>query len=108
MPLFIGLLIIAIYLILFGIGYAIWIYKWPWKRTYTEVALGVGATILGESLAILLTLAHFGLLEALWWMALFPEIAFILTGVPMMIFQEIKLRQQGNKAEKLNSKYNGD
>lgn len=108
MPLVIGLFVIVLYLLLFGFGYALWIYKWPWKRTYTEVALGVGATIVGEMLALTLVLSHYGLLYQLWWIIPFPFLAFILTGAPMAILQEKKLRQQGDKAEKLNDKYNGE
>lgn len=103
-----GLSIIAIYLLGFGIGYAIFIYKWPWKRTYSEVAIGVGATIAGEMVALGMVLGYFGLLYRLWWIIPFPAIAFVLTGLPMMIFQEIKTRQQDRKARELNNKYNGE
>lgn len=107
MILIIGLAVIVIYLLAFGFGYALYIYKWPWRRTYSEVALGVGLTILGEMAALALVLAHYSLLHQLWWIIPFPLIAFVLTGVPMMILQEIKLRQQNDKANKLDNKYNG-
>lgn len=108
MFLILGLSVVVIYLLAFGIAYAIYIYKWPWKRTYSEVGLGVAATIAGEMVALGMVLVYYGLFYQLWWIIPFPLIAFILTGVPMMILQEIKTRKQGRKAEKLNSKYNGD
>lgn len=108
MFLLLGLSVVVIYLLAFGIGYAVFIYKWPWKRTYSEVALGVAATIAGEMVALGMVLAYYGLLYQLWWIIPFPIIAFILTGLPMMIFQEVKTRQQDHKARQLNNKYNGD
>lgn len=107
MTLALGLVAITIGLVLFGVMYAVQISTNPWERTYLEVAVGVGVTISGELLAIALVLFHFELFYKLWWITLFPFVAFACTGLPMMVRQEIKLRQQKWDGEKVENKFNG-
>jgi hypothetical protein len=108
MDLAIVLATIGIFLLVAGILYAVVIYRWSMDRTYFEVIIGVGITIIGEIMATAAVLIKYELLEELWWILLFSPIAFILTGVPMALAQEYKHWQQQQKAENAELKYNGE
>ena len=98
----ISLIAVAILLLVFGIGYALYIYKNPPQdgKTYWSVVIGVGVTLIGIFIADLATLIYFDLLD-LWWTAFFPSAAFGLTGLPMAATQELKRREQLNHNKNL-------
>ena len=81
--------------IIFGVGYAILIYHRPFPPgwTWLSVVVGVAFTGILEIIAILITLISLDLARY-WWIASYPLIAYILTGLPMITGQEIKRRQQ--------------
>lgn len=102
------LFIIGFGLLVIGTLYAVIIYFWPIDRTWAEVVIGVGLTIGGEMLATACVLLHYGVWSKFWWIILFPLAAFILTGVPMAGLQEIKVRRQRRRGERVEKKFNGD
>lgn len=102
-----GLFAIGLILLVLGLLYAYYIYQAPIDRTWIEVVIGVAGTITGEMMALAIVLVYYDLLHQLWWIIPFPVIAFILTGVPMALFQEHKYRTQKQKAEDRKNEHNG-
>lgn len=88
----ITLLMILILALVFGFGYAIYIKKTPIDRTYVEVVIGVGLTILFIMLAQFTLYIHYSPYP--WWGVLIVPYGFALTGLPMMILQERKYNEQ--------------
>lgn len=107
MPLIFSLLFIAIVLLVFGIGYAVLIYYRPFAPgwTWASVVIGDAFTDVGTSVALMVTLAALGLLD-LWWLALYPFAAHLLTGLPMIIFQNKKRLDQARRNGKIEKELN--
>jgi hypothetical protein len=102
----IGLTTILIVTVTFGFGYAKWIQDSPIDRTWMEVVLGVGFTLIMIMAAQGMLYLHYGAMP--WWGILFVPAGFALTGLPMIFFQEKKFRKQKEQANDVkNRKNNG-
>ena len=106
MILSINLLVVAIALLIFGVGYAALIYWRPFGPgwTWLSVVVGVALTVLGEMSAIVMVLSHYNL-QWLNWIALFAPAAFLLTGMPMIISQDYKRRKQNSRNNKIRDQF---
>ena len=95
-------------LLTFSIFYAIFIYHFPFRpgRTWLSVVIGDAATDVGVTLSILISLLFLELLNY-WWLALFPFIGHLLTGIPMILFQEVKRSRQNKMNSDIVKEYNG-
>lgn len=98
--------LISIGLLIFGVAYAWLIYHRPFPpgKTWLSVVIGVGATIMCEMAATVITLSYYGL-QHLFWIALFPVVTFALTGFPMIIFQERKRQKQLKRNRQLRREF---
>lgn len=103
------LMIISILIVMAVLGflYAYVIYLNPWRRTWLEVVVGVGFTILGEMTLIIVALWHYGYLSEIWWMALIPPTCYAATGISQIYWQEKKGKQGRKKAKWALRKFNG-
>lgn len=106
MSLILELSAITIGLILFGFLYAWTIYRSPIDRTWLEVVIGSGFTIVGAMGYQAVIYAHYNCFP--WWGIFFIPLAFALTGLPQMAFQEWKYRAQKQKGAELENEHNGD
>lgn len=100
----IALTTILITTIIFGFGYAKWIKDSPIDRTWIEVVIGVGVTLIMIMAAQAVTFAHYGFIP--WWGILFIPAGFALTGLPMIFLQEKKYRSQKKQANDVKNRKN--
>jgi hypothetical protein len=105
MSLYLGLSIVTIGLLISGFLYAWTIYRSPIDRTWLEVVIGTGFTIIGAMGYQGLIYSYYGCLP--WWSIFFIPAAFTLTGLPQIGFQEWKFRSQKQKGERLENEHNG-
>lgn len=108
--LYIALAAILAYLVTFGAGYAVFIYYRPFPHGYTywSVVIGVGATLIGEWVAILaitVTVLRMPVLGLTF--ICISALSFALTGIPMIIGQRLKQHNQNIEAESVVKKFNG-
>lgn len=104
--LILGQFFVGLNLIIFGIWYAWLIYKSPIDRTHVEVFWGVFGTLIGIVAAQVIIYAYYGYLPL--WGILWGPVAFGLTGVPQLIFQEIKFRAMKKEAGDLKNNRHSD
>lgn len=99
----IWLMLIALGLLVFGIGYAyrIAVRPFPAHLTWLSVVVGDGATDVGMMLA-LWVLTHNPVV------CLVPPAAHLLTGGPMILGQVLKARWQNDGARAIEEALNGD
>ena len=104
------LIVIVLVLIVTGASYAALIYHSPppYGWTWVSVVVGDAFTDLGMSGALFIGMIYlFGLDMALagWWLVIIPEIAHICTGVPMVVGQIMKKKNDDKSADKFKGKY---
>lgn len=97
MSLFNILITISTSLLLFGTVYAIVIYYHPFRAGWTWVSVVIGVFFTGahEMVAIFYTISMDG---NLYWIVIYPVIAFSLSGIPMIIGQVAKHINQSRQA----------
>ncbi len=83
------IVLITLLPLVFGIWYAVYIYRYPFNLTWLSVVIGDGATDVFMSIAIFFTLEYYGQSQ-LWFMAFIPFVMHSLTGVPMIAGQVYK------------------
>lgn len=101
------LLVLAAALFLISCAYAFLIYHSPAPHgfTWVSVVVGDGFNDLGLGAAILIVLIFYGLIEQLWWLALLPMAAHVITGLPMIAGQEIKRRRENKNKRDIRRNY---
>lgn len=107
MPHLLSLSIVATGMLVFGFLYAYTIYHRPIDRTWLEVVIGAGVTMAGAMVAQGITYSYYSGCPP-WWIVFYIPVAFALTGLPMISFQEWKYRTQKRKGEDLERKYNSE
>jgi len=84
----------ALFLLVFGVGYAWWEYDRPIYPTRLAVAVGVGVTMIGQ---VVMTVTAYSLECEVLGVAAGVVVPFVLTGVPMYVAQEIKEQHFANE-----------
>ena len=87
----IGLVVLTV----FGVLFAVWVYRYPVRPTWLSVAIGVGGTLFGASLVIIDQACDNWAIPivALWG-------SFVVTGLPMIIGQIAKDKEQRQEARR--------
>lgn len=99
--------LIGLTLLVAAIAYSFLIYHAPAPHGFTWVSVVLGFTFTDLAIigVMIIVLVQYGLLDSFWGFAFIPSGAFILSGVPMIVGQEIKRRRETNDAKIIGKNY---